>query len=671
MNSSKTYLLFNSDNTYLFSNESDYLVLNNSRLNEIFREIDEKFSNVDKRKNIIEQIYDYEVEISSELMKIEDAIIYTEFDIKKLFNDINSDESFSDYYEEYLLCIKKLEDCILKMKLLFHKSNYFCTVLKNKNINNPLLNNVISRLEKNNEIKDKLFYTINEIISYAKVSTNMLMQRVCNSTNIKNKSVFVTFRKRIASTILLFNMLLSSFAIGECVKSKEGNVNIRISASTDSLKIGKITEGEIAYRICKIDDYWSLVLTNQGVGCVYSSLIDSCDKTYDNMYGLVSDSGYCKSSATSLNIRALPDTSSKILGKFNNGSVGYIVCSNDSWYLVGLADDTFGFVSRNYVNKISDDEYLYITDKDAYMKQERQSICQYTNSFVTVIKEDAQLMDNASKDSSLICEYFKGKELGVLSYVDGYYKTVDSKGNIGYIPGDEVSKSGKYPDDFMYTSIVNSNELNVRGTPNKNNDSNIKYTMEKYEIVYVLAECGDWLQVRYYKNDNTSDVGYVYKKYVNRIKVSYVETDISDQVDREVWYIDGKNVIANEFDCITGNVGVSDTPVGEFEYSQLERGHVMKGTKPNGVAYEVYTNYSVKWAHSYHDHDLPNDCPVYGEYYVIENGNGSNGCVRLSHVDAEMLWYDLGYLNYGEDFDYIAATTLEPIRIKTKKIIHR
>ena len=28
-----------------------------------------------------------------------------------------------------------------------------------------LLNNVISRLEKNNEIKDKLFYTINEIIN--------------------------------------------------------------------------------------------------------------------------------------------------------------------------------------------------------------------------------------------------------------------------------------------------------------------------------------------------------------------------------------------------------------------------------------------------------------------------------------------------------------------------
>lgn len=122
-----------------------------------------------------------------------------------------------------------------------------------------------------------------------------------------------------------------------------------------------------------------------------------------------------------LNIRALPDTSGKLVGKLPKNGACEILAHVDGWAQI-KSGEVEGYVKE---------EYLYM-GADAIMKAN-----ELVRTVATVTADGVNVRDEASTDSAVLTQVPKGEELDYIETLDGWVK-VSIDGHDAYVSADYV-----------------------------------------------------------------------------------------------------------------------------------------------------------------------------------------------------------------------------------------
>ena len=170
-------------------------------------------------------------------------------------------------------------------------------------------------------------------------------------------------------------------------------------------------------------------------------------------------------------------------------------------------------------------------------------------------------------------------------------------------------------------------------------------SIEQYQKVVSLYDCGSMKKVEYSDNFSNPQVGFVYSDAIKTLPNTFIEVDISEQTLR--MYIDGEEVL----NClvVTGNMNTSPTDLGCFYIWAMEHNVYLKGYNSDGtLRYSKYVNYWMPFNGGQGIHDA--------EVFVDEDGtshgwrqpedfggstylwNGSGGCVNQFNADAKFVY---------------------------------
>lgn len=136
--------------------------------------------------------------------------------------------------------------------------------------------------------------------------------------------------------------------------------------------------------------------------------------------------GQVKTKGSNLNVRAKPSTSSSLIGKLPNNTFLEIYDSSDSWFHVKFSATKKGYVSKNYIEIVSE-------------------------NIKTVKASALNIRSSSSTSSSKIGQLANGSSVGVLSTSNGWSKIVYSGTKTGFVSaeyligGDPEETIKKYP----------------------------------------------------------------------------------------------------------------------------------------------------------------------------------------------------------------------------------
>ena len=149
-----------------------------------------------------------------------------------------------------------------------------------------------------------------------------------------DKKIIVT--GALASTVLLHTGMNTTFA-AEYRTITADNVNFRSGPSTSYSSLGKLNEGDKVEYISESGS-WIKVKYNGTTGYVYGSYVSKTASTITKYV-----------TASSLNVRSGPSTSSSILGSLSKGTSVQVISESNGWAKIKYNGST-GYVSSKYLS---------------------------------------------------------------------------------------------------------------------------------------------------------------------------------------------------------------------------------------------------------------------------------------------------------------------------------
>jgi uncharacterized protein YgiM (DUF1202 family) len=155
----------------------------------------------------------------------------------------------------------------------------------------------------------------------------------------------------------IFLGFTQTFFMREC-QSFQGevnadNINVRSDSTVSSELICKVNKGEILEIITEQYDWYKIKLPKTAPLFIKRSLVAfTDDKT-------------AKTSKDNVNLRLRPDESSPILGKLNQETVLRVLDDKKDWCKIEPLDNSFGWIHKNFVNKIAEAPKQKEEDKTA------------------------------------------------------------------------------------------------------------------------------------------------------------------------------------------------------------------------------------------------------------------------------------------------------------------
>ena len=142
-----------------------------------------------------------------------------------------------------------------------------------------------------------------------------------------------------------------SLAFAECDEAYY--VNVRTEPSTDSGEVIGILKNHDSAIIESVeDDGWYKIKSGDVEGYVAAWLI----KTGDEAAAIAPTVAYnyAVNNAVSLNVRSQADEGSDVVASLDEGAEAEIVADEGNWFKVALDSDTYGYVSKDYVEEKTD-----------------------------------------------------------------------------------------------------------------------------------------------------------------------------------------------------------------------------------------------------------------------------------------------------------------------------
>ena len=384
-------------------------------------------------------------------------------------------------------------------------------------------------------------------------------------------------------------------------------VNMRLGNSKETERVGKIAENENVEILISYDEEWDLVRYKNTNGFVRREFLDGIvDPNFD------SDITLCGGYVTALEdvrLRVGPSTDYDRIGSLDGSQVAEVIGYTDNNWFIVKEDNKLGFVSGEYVS--------YSANKEQAVVTEQQTATQPTITQPTVTDlyiyptSNLNFREGPDKESKKITLIDKGTPLKLVDFLNTGWFKVEYNGQIGYVSADYISfnNGNNYRNDIQRVIYAKS-RLNLRSMPNT--DSEIYYTLGKYETAEVLRTEGDWYLVRV---DNR--IGYIKREYTETLNGKFVVVDISAQT---LTLYDGNTIIL-ETPVVTGDKDKYDTPTGKFEIRKKDT-----DTYLVGPGYRTHVDYWMPFNGGIGLHDADWRSKFGGNIYV---NNGSHGCVNI------------------------------------------
>ena len=380
------------------------------------------------------------------------------------------------------------------------------------------------------------------------------------------------------------------------------SVNMRSYNSKESERVGKIEENQEVEVLISYDDDWDLVRYKNRIGFVSREFLDGIvDHNFDSNISLIG--GYV-TAKEDVRLRLGPSTKYEKIGNlYTSQEVEVIGVTDDNWFIV-REDEKIGYVSGEYVtySQTKNDDNNY------YEPIINEPI---TTDLYIYPTSELNFREGPDKDSKKLSVLQKGTQLKLLDFLNTGWFLVEYNGQQGYVSADYISfnNGNDYRKDFQ--KVVNAKtNLKLRSMPNT--DSEIYYTLSKYETAEVLRTEDDWYLVRV-----ANKIGYVKREYTETLNGKFVVVDISAQT---LTLYDGNRIIL-ETPVVTGDKDKYDTPTGKFEIRKKDT-----DTYLVGPGYRTHVDYWMPFNGGIGLHDADWRSKFGGNIYV---NNGSHGCVNI------------------------------------------
>ena len=181
--------------------------------------------------------------------------------------------------------------------------------------------------------------------------------------------------------------LTGSLAFAECDEAYY--VNVRTEPSTDSGEVIGILKNHDSAIIESVeDDGWYKIKSGDVEGYVAAWLI----KTGDEAAAIAPTVAYnyAVNNAVSLNVRSQADEGSDVVASLDEGAEAEIVADEGNWFKVALDSDTYGYVSKDYVEEKTDyptaktiDQMMSDTDAEKQAASQTQETAAQTDASQT------------------------------------------------------------------------------------------------------------------------------------------------------------------------------------------------------------------------------------------------------------------------------------------------
>ena len=151
--------------------------------------------------------------------------------------------------------------------------------------------------------------------------------------------------KGVLSLVLLFAVSIISMGETFVTSSKDGKINLRQSATTDSRVLETLKNGEIIESTEKSGDWYKITYHDKGINRTFTGYIhDSQLKKIIGKFVVASSAGYAT-------VREQPTTKSAIKKRVNNNLELYVVSKSDDWYYVNFYDGGDGYIHSSLLKK--------------------------------------------------------------------------------------------------------------------------------------------------------------------------------------------------------------------------------------------------------------------------------------------------------------------------------
>ncbi|MFP3725812.1 SH3 domain-containing protein [Priestia filamentosa] len=312
--------------------------------------------------------------------------------------------------------------------------------------------------------------------------------------NGKKGYVYLSYVKKVEGT----EATSSQTNTGKITASK---LNIRSSADTYSSVIGQFKNGEtITYK--PVNSKWGEVTYNGKKGYVYLTYVQK-----------VSNGIKMQTTASALNVRSQPNTSSSIIGKLTKSDIVSVEPVSSTWGKIALNGKT-GYVSLNYLKEVSgssaqpDNQEQQTTTKTGYVTASALNIRQ-----------------KASTSSSIIGKLAKNSSVSILSIENNMAK-ISYNGGVGYVSMSYITytKPSTTTTKPVENYYVNASALNVRNKPSLSG-SVVGTLANGAKVDYVSAVNSEWAKIKYNNKDAYVSSQYLQKStgssYVDSTGVNY------------------------------------------------------------------------------------------------------------------------------------------------------
>ena len=394
----------------------------------------------------------------------------------------------------------------------------------------------------------------------------------------------------------------SYFVPPKNVLTTKDTVNMRYGNSKETERVGKISGNQEVEVLISYDEEWDLVRYKNTIGFVKREFLDGIvDPNFDSNITLCG--GYV-TALEGVRLRNGDSTEHEIIGNLSQGEETEVIGITDNNWFIVKTDDMIGFVSGEYVH--------YSIEKNQDVVTEQQVVTQPTVTDLYIYPtSNLNFRESPDKESKKISLIDKGTPLKLLDFLNTGWFQVEYNGQIGYVSADYISFNNgeNYRSDIQKVVYAKS-RLNLRSMPNT--DSEIYYTLSRYETAEVLRTEGDWYLVRV---DNR--IGYINKEYTETLTGKFVVVDISAQT---LTLYDGNTIIL-ETPVVTGDKDKYDTPTGKFEIRKKDT-----DTYLVGPGYRTHVDYWMPFNGGIGLHDADWRSKFGGNIYV---NNGSHGCVNI------------------------------------------
>lgn len=307
--------------------------------------------------------------------------------------------------------------------------------------------------------------------------------------------------------------------------------------------------------------------------------------------------------------------------------------TENGWYLVSYKGK-LGFAHSNYfinkslsldaINLVKEFQKNIVVDQEVVSEEpvieevlEEQSIYDmYPNAMplegVMYANTNVFFRVAPTKSSKDMCLIRKGQGVKLLGFENGWY-LVEYKGQVGYVYSYYLSydKNSKYRDDILDVVYI------TQDTPffdEANDQANVKYYFNRYEVCEVLGMNDEWYLVRY-----EDMYGYIRRNCTSKVASSAVVVDID--IQKLVLYENNRIIV--ETDVVTGTQGLYDTPIGMYS---IRNKVTDTNLVSNEYGYNQPVDYWLPFYNGYGLHDASWRNKFGGDVYIK---NGSHGCVNI------------------------------------------